>query len=252
MILCYVLNLNRGDGRPGKLLVPIWSVLLLGRAPIFWRQRCGPRYAFGDTFPAGSPEVSPVLIKLSAWPNAIPSLHLSTALLFVLFAGRTRALRLVAWIYFLGTAAATLAFEHYFIDLIVAVPFGCFAVLTAERKISKALANLGLVLAWLLATRFATPALLVYPPVLRILAVPTAGFAAFSVMDGQKSIGRQLPQPATELPCPCFSMPELNGHLIRRGPDCIRQATAKDLGVYAWIYFGSDSTSCQWYLGDSR
>ena len=44
------------------------------------------------------------------------SLHVSTALLFLLFAGESRVRRCMAWAYLAGSVGATLAFEHYMID----------------------------------------------------------------------------------------------------------------------------------------
>jgi hypothetical protein len=99
----------------------------------------------------------------------------------VLFSGSGRGLRSLAWIYLAGTAAATLAFEHYLIDLIVGVPFACFAALAAEGKTRPSLGNLAMVLAWLIAIRFATPAVVAYPVLLRILACATVGLASLSL-----------------------------------------------------------------------
>jgi len=177
----------------GYLIGPCLYMLLPAR---------GPRHAFGSAFPMGNPDVSPALVQLSGWPNAIPSLHVSTALLFVLFAGKNRVLRVVAWIYLAGTVAATLAFEHYLIDLIVAVPFAYFVTRIAEGKTAQALGNFAVVLAWLLTIRFRTPALVMYPAVLRVLAFATIAFAGFSMPGGRKSATNDLLQPlSTELPC---------------------------------------------------
>jgi hypothetical protein len=118
---------------------------------------------------------------VDGWPNAIPSVHLATALLFVFFAGENRWLRGLAWIYAAGTVAATLAFEHYMIDLIVAVPFACFAALATRGRVRPALANLAVVVAWLLAIRFGTPVLIAHPLFLRALALATLVGAGFSM-----------------------------------------------------------------------
>ncbi len=77
----------------------------------------GPGHAFGSAFPLGNPAVHLVLIPLSGWPNAMPSLHVTTALLYVILAPRIRVLQCFAWFYLAGTVCATLAFEHYLIDL---------------------------------------------------------------------------------------------------------------------------------------
>jgi hypothetical protein len=177
MIAWYGVNLKRRDGKPGKLLLAYLITFFTGPCLYLIVPACGPRHAFKSLFPMGDPNVAPALVSLNYWPNAIPSLHVATALLFVFFAGKNRLLRGIAWFYLAGTALATLAFEHYAIDLVVAVPFACFATLLAERQIRPALANLGIVLAWLLAIRFATPALSAYPLVLRVLALATIGFA---------------------------------------------------------------------------
>jgi hypothetical protein len=132
---------------------------------------------------------------LHGWPNAIPSLHVSTALLFLLFAGESRVRRGIAYVFLAGTIGATLAFEHYVIDLIVAVPFACFAALAAEGKNRKALSNLALVLGWLVAIRFATPTLVAYPIVLRTLALATVGLATYSMRGRRKSANREVLQP---------------------------------------------------------
>ncbi len=181
VILWYVLNLKIRGGRPDGLLMAYAVTFLIGPVLYLIVPASGPRQAFGNAFPMGHPDVSPVLVRLGGWPNAIPSLHLSTALLFVLFSGSGRAVRSIAWIYLAGTAAATLAFEHYLIDLIVGVPFACFAALAAEGKTRPSLSNLAMVLAWLIAIRFATPAMVAYPVLLRILACATVGLASLSL-----------------------------------------------------------------------
>jgi len=183
--------LKRRDGKPGKLLLAYLITFFAGPCLYLIVPACGPRHAFKSVFPMGDPNVGPTLVSLNYWPNAIPSLHVATALLLVFFAGKSRLLRGIAWFYLGGTALATLAFEHYAIDLVVAVPFACFAALLAERQIRPALANLGLVLAWLLAIRFATPALAAYPLVLRILALATIGFAVFGWSRDRRPIGNE-------------------------------------------------------------
>src|SRR5439155_25160554 len=137
----YGLNLLKG-GKPKALLFSY--VISYGLAPLFYLAvpACGPRHAFGSIFPIGNPEVAIAPVRLAFWPNAIPSLHLATAVLLIHFAGRSRVMRGFAWVYLAGTAAATIALEHYVIDLVVGVPFAYFAIWVAERDYRRALANL--------------------------------------------------------------------------------------------------------------
>jgi hypothetical protein len=177
MIVWYALNLSLKDGRPRKLLKSY--AIGYGLAPLFYLvvPACGPRHAFGAAFPFGHPAVSVTLTKLAFWPNAIPSLHIATAILLVYFAGSNRYLRLFAWFYLAGTAAATLAFEHYLIDLVVGVPYAYFAIRLAEGDLEAAVRNLVLVLGWLVSIRFATPLLIEYPLVLQLLVFVTISTA---------------------------------------------------------------------------
>jgi hypothetical protein len=197
MMLWYWVVLKSRDGRPNRLLIAYLINFVAGPGLYLILPARGPRHAFGAAFPMGAPDVSPVLVQLNGWPNAIPSLHVSTALLFLLFAGKSRVRRGIAWAYLAGTVGATLAFEHYLIDLIVAVPFACFAALAAEGKFRKALSNFALVLAWLLAIRFATPALVAYPIVLRTLALATVGFATHSMTNRKPSVSADVSKPVS-------------------------------------------------------
>ena len=173
MIAWYAVNLQSRDGRPGKLLIAYLIMLFSGPLLYTIVPGRGPRHAFAAAFPAGNPEVPLTLVKLDGWPNAMPSLHVATALLLVLFAGQNKILRALAWAYLALTVAATLAFEHYVIDLIVAVPFACFIAAAAERRVRQACYLLMTVLGWLIAIRFTTPALIANPYLLRILAAAT-------------------------------------------------------------------------------
>ena len=181
MITWYGVNLRRRNGRPAGLLVAYLVTFGLGPCLYLIVPACGPRHAFGSAFPAGNPDVLPLPVPLNYWPNAIPSLHLATALLFVFFSGGNRVLCALAWLYLAATVAATLAFEHYVIDLVVAVPFACCATLLTRGKVRQALSCLAAVLVWLLAIRFATPALTAHPAFLRILAFVTILSAALGM-----------------------------------------------------------------------
>jgi hypothetical protein len=168
MIIWYGVHLKMKAGRPRQLLIAY--LLAYSTCPALYLivPACGPRHAFPNVFPFGNPEVTPVLQSLHYWPNAIPSLHFATAFLFILFTARNRVMQTVGCVYLVGTTAATLAFEHYVIDLIVAIPFACFVASAADLKFRRALYQLGIVLAWLLLVRFATPTLIQHPDAVRL------------------------------------------------------------------------------------
>jgi hypothetical protein len=179
MILLYALHLKLKDGRPKQLL--ICYLMAYGLAPLFYLivPACGPRHAFGALFPTGTPEVGPILVNLTFWPNAIPSLHLATAIILLHYTGRSLFLQSLGWVNLIGTAAATLAFEHYLIDLVLAVPYAYFVIWTAEGKFQRAILNLAIVLVWLVSIRFGTPQLIKYPPLLQLLAISTVAAGAY-------------------------------------------------------------------------
>ena len=131
----------------------------------------GPTCAFFS--PAKPPLSVPEITPLSGIPNAMPSLHVSTALLLLLFA-QGRFWKALSFTFLLCTGLATLVVrEHYTIDLIVAVPFAFFVASAVHRRSLPAAAYLALMLAWLLSIRAETPILLTHPVTLRVAALLT-------------------------------------------------------------------------------
>src|SRR6516225_3423682 len=115
---------------------------------------CGPIYAFGTQW-LHPPAVQAGPIQLTGSPNAFPSLHVGTALVLVLFAPGKFS-RGVSLAFLGGTVFATLATgEHYGIDLIAGLAFGCFAVNVGRRLLSRAALFLAITLTWSLLVRFA-------------------------------------------------------------------------------------------------
>ncbi len=201
MIVWYGCNLKMRFGRPRPLLISY--LVTYGLGPLFYMivPAYGPRHAFGALFPFGDPQVSLSLVRLQGWPNAIPSLHLATAVLFVYFSGRSRWLKVLAWFLLAATAAATLAFEHYFIDLVVGVPYAFFAIRVGEARWQSAFRHLAIVLAWLLSIRFETPLLIASPFFLRlaVCATLTGGIVALlDQRDGPRVVAPKRPGPAPE------------------------------------------------------
>jgi hypothetical protein len=114
-------------------------------------------------------------------PNAFPSLHVGTAMVIVLFAPG-KFWRAVSLAFLFGTGLATLSTgEHYVIDLVAGLAFGCFASSVGYRRYRSALAYLAVVVCWSLTVRFAYPFLIAYPGVLRLLAALTVAMAVYAV-----------------------------------------------------------------------
>lgn len=109
----------------------LWlSFALLGISGVVFYQVCpaaGPIYRFSEAFPFTIPVVGSPHPKLMPFSllNATPSVHFAIALLLLLYSKYCmRAVQIGAGIFVLVTALATLGLgEHYFIDLIIAVPF---------------------------------------------------------------------------------------------------------------------------------
>lgn len=177
-VVWYWMNLKR---RNGRVAFTAFAVnLLLGSCLYLVVPACGPAFAFESRYPADPVGVTVELVKVNASPNAIPSLHVSSAILFVLLAGKRPAVRAFAWLYLAGTATATMVLgEHYLIDLVLAVPFACFAALIAQGETRRALGTLVLVIAWLLSIRFATPLMIAHPNALRAGVVTTISIALY-------------------------------------------------------------------------
>jgi len=141
---------------------------------------CGPAYAFGQVW-THPPAVQPERIQLNAIPNAFPSLHLATALVFVLVA-KSRLWRGVSLAFLAGTALATLTTgEHYVIDLVAGLAFGCFAASAGSCRIWRAIVYLGITLTWSLAIRFGVNALIAYPGAVRLSSILTVLVALHAV-----------------------------------------------------------------------
>ncbi|HWC98091.1 MAG TPA: phosphatase PAP2 family protein [Candidatus Sulfopaludibacter sp.] len=168
MIFSYA-NSRRRKGHP-TVFQAYAAELAVG--PIFYAllPASGPIYAFAATWPHHV-EVPLRIIRLSAPPNAFPSLHLATALLFFLFS-EGRVWRAWTFCFLVLTALATLSTgEHYMVDLVGGVAFGCFAAAVAYRRWGAAGWNLAVVLAWVLGIRYGTSLLLSNPWLLRSAAV---------------------------------------------------------------------------------
>jgi len=171
----------RRAGRPASLILAHVTELVIGPLLYAIVPGCGPAYAFPGRW-LNPPAVEARTIRLSGMPNAFPSLHVGTALVFVLFAP-TRLSRAIAVAFLAGTVMATLSTgEHYVIDGVAGLVFGCFTWAAGCRKWGLALGLGGLALAWPVAVRFGSGFLLEHPDLLKGCAGETVLAAATIVV----------------------------------------------------------------------
>ena len=152
--------------------------------PLFYAvlPACGPAYAFGPTWLYAELLAPAHAIRLAGFPNAFPSLHIATAFLFVLFARRA-FWRGAALVFLVATMLATLSTgEHYVIDLVAGLAFGCFAAAVAGRRWWTACAYLFTTGVWSFSIRFRYEAMLAHPYALRLFALVTVMIAVHAVL----------------------------------------------------------------------
>jgi len=139
----------------------------------------GPIYIFQDGFPWQHftlAQVHKLLVEplpMAGPRNAIPSLHMAWVLLAWWFArGLPLWRRILAALFLIFTFFSTLGLgEHYFVDLVAAVPFSLFikslcsfeVPFTSRARIQGIFAGLSLLLAWFALLRFAPKAFLASP-----------------------------------------------------------------------------------------
>jgi hypothetical protein len=116
-------------------LVKTFALNLCAAVPIYALiPVCGPGFAFRE-FPNTPPHVAVHPILLAAPPNAIPSVHFSTALLIAWFARRWLLGRVLGIAYVVLIAIATLASgQHYLVDLGLAIPYAVSVYFMCHRS----------------------------------------------------------------------------------------------------------------------
>lgn len=150
----------------GSLVVAYVAEMIVGPVLYAIVPACGPLYAFHAQW-LNPPAVEAALVRLGGMPNAFPSLHTATALVFVSFA-RGRIWQALSIAFLAATILATLATgEHYLIDLVAGLGFGCFAANAGRQSIARSAGFLSLVLSWSLSVRFAHGFLAAHPAILR-------------------------------------------------------------------------------------
>jgi hypothetical protein len=195
MMICWFL-VTRYRNRRGSVVLAYVAELVCGPLMYAVLPACGPIYVFGAQWlhPPGVPADA---IRLAAMPNAFPSLHVATALVLVLFAPG-KVWRGISLAFLAATALATLSTgEHYAIDLVAGLAFGCFAASAGYRKVWRSLGYLGVVLSWSLAVRFEYPFLLGHSGLLRWFAAVTVALAILEVLREWRIPARRAAEAAT-------------------------------------------------------
>jgi PAP2 superfamily len=179
MMICWFF-VTRVRNPRGSVVLAYVGELIAGPLLYALFPACGPIYAFGAQW-LNPPHVLAGAIKLVGMPNAFPSLHVATALVFVLLAPGKLS-RAISLAFLACTGMATLSTgEHYVIDLVAGLAFGCFAASVGYGRVRSALLYLGAVLGWSLAVRFGYGFLIAHPLLLRSFAVLTVAAAAGAV-----------------------------------------------------------------------
>lgn len=197
MMICWFLVTKYGNAR-GSVVLAYVGELVAG--PILYAvlPGCGPHYAFGARW-LNPPQVQAETIKLAAMPNAFPSLHVGTAMVFVLFAPG-RLWRAVSLAFLLGTGLATISTgEHYVIDLAGGLAFGCFAACVGYRRFRRALLYLAVVVCWSLTIRFGYSFLIAHPMLLRLMAALTVAMVVQAVFREWRTPAVGRGEPAIEV-----------------------------------------------------
>lgn len=203
LVLCAFVVLQwRNDGEAAGQLLGRWIVATLaGYALYWWLPGVGPDAAFYgasrsylESLPVLPKQVGLTLLSgFEGWPrNAMPSLHTTWAFLVALASVETAfGARAFAALYAVATIFATLGLrEHYFIDLVVAVPFAVAVhagMGLIERKgdrrmqLAATLGGMAMTVGWLLVIRYGTGSLRGVPWIASCLVLATTIASAWLI-----------------------------------------------------------------------
>lgn len=152
----------------------------------------GPAFLFGDLFPMKTPEFAQVAAEptwvRAAARNAMPSMHFGWALAFWFVASLYRVKwprALFAFILLLNGLATLALGEHYFVDLVVALPFTVaflsLCVHTGQRAAQRRIAFQAgaLALVWILLLRFGGNLAVLFPGVIAVAELLTVAIGVW-------------------------------------------------------------------------
>jgi len=219
MALVYALRQPRDRERPSWDMITLFLLAgLCGWALYNIVPATGPGYVFRPDFPWHSLPYSslrrlvlePIPVNHDIPRNAIPSLHMAwVVLLYWNAKNLSRNLKVFLAIYAGLTILSTMGTgEHYFVDLVVALPLALFvqsvvspaAKTSITRRATSAAGGLGLTLFWLILARFAVKAMLLTPLLPWALVAGTA-IGVWKVkawFEAQPSAGEQAEAPETK------------------------------------------------------
>ncbi len=175
----YVVLQRQPDGELRGHLISRWLLAgILGYLLYFVVPAVGPLFAFASEFPNHLPDPSDVKLSLLTIlgdepRNAMPSLHAAwTYLIMIAALKMSRLAQAAALLFTVATLLATMGLgEHYFVDLVVALPFAVAVeaiaalagpTLTA-RRIWIAIGASAMTVVWLLTLRYGVDSLRATP-----------------------------------------------------------------------------------------
>jgi hypothetical protein len=135
----------------------IYAACLLGIGAYYLVPVCGPIY-WASSFPElpAAPPALPLLLSPEYERNAVPSLHLTFALLA--WWALPPGWRPLGMLWTAATVLSTLGLgEHYVVDLFVALPFAVGLQMLSERRWAAAAAGAGLTAVWFIGLRHSPP-----------------------------------------------------------------------------------------------
>jgi hypothetical protein len=188
----------------------MWLNAVMGYGLYFLYPAAGPLYAFGAAFPGAPPAPEHLalhLVRLNAFPNAMPSLHMACVVLIWWNARHWKVGGIVAFAFMLLTAISAVGFgEHYFLDLLIAFPYALAiqALCTKSHNRFRALAlGMAMTACWFLALLFAPEELFAAPVWLMwALAIVTVGIPLIAnarLLAEASAPVEAVPQPGMQL-----------------------------------------------------
>jgi len=159
LIFVYALEAKSKTPPRVDIVTALLTMGAVGYVLYFLFPACGPKFVFPQ-FPNDPPDAALLAGTLMRAPyaprNAVPSLHMASALIAFLHARRFgRVATIAAGVFVAGTFLGTMGTgEHYFVDLVVALPFTLAMHALFERRFRDAIAPVVIFFAWLWTLRF--------------------------------------------------------------------------------------------------